>query len=178
YNFFVVGNGEFGFVQTEKDLKLLPKPKITTSAGPLSLTVYFLPSYVINEKDTGRDVRMFLNLKNDGSGDAEIKDISIVQNLQDNAQVKFETDSIESCLSELKSSGKIRVSAGESWGKSCSLGYPSVSGQTGPFATIPITVNMKYSYEEVISRTVRIKKITFDPNEGEDYSNVPGYCPI
>jgi hypothetical protein len=173
YSFFVVGNGEFGFVQTEKDLKVLPKPKITTSAGPLSLTVYFLPSYIINEKNTGREIRMFLNLKNDGGGDAVVNNINITQNIQDTAQVRFDQNNFNSCLN----GEKIRVSSDESWGKSCNLGILSVSGQTGPFATIPITVSMKYSYEETISKSIPIKKVSFDPIKQSEFVGTPGYCP-
>lgn len=154
FDFDVVGTTEFRLVQKDDDVQLMPSPKITSSSGPLTVTAYFSPDYFSNGKP--RSVKMFVSISNTGGGSASISNAAIdVQS----SQIVFNNKT--GC------EGKIRnisvVNDGKDNSKYTTCDFITSDGKkqigfSGPYATIPVSIRINYTYDKTESTTIPIVK--------------------
>lgn len=188
YKFKVQGKGELIVVKTDADRKLAPKPVITSSAGPLTVTAYFVSDIdVIESKTKARN--MFIDIKNDGEGTAKITGLKI-------NSVNIPSQQSIPLLSPYKniikcSPDPTRVPIGkESITVICSLVEDQAQASsvlTGSYRTAPVIIDVDYTYSQFHSTSVKVKKEVI-PDEVVDQGQVrelnknfytlPYYCPV
>ncbi len=184
YNFNVQGKGELILLKSYQDKKIAPRPAITSSAGPLTVTTYFVPD--INSLDGKLQARnMFIDIRNDGDGTANILEFKI--------NSKQLTQSIP-----LDDSGKIIITKCSPDPQKllidkdtatiiCSIEMNADDlVKEGNYKTIPAIIDMKYNYSELHSTSTPVKKV-FIPAEvtspekiqelKNTYETLPYYCP-
>ncbi len=181
YNFNVQGKGELILVKNEQDIKLAPKPSITSSAGPLTITAYFVSDvHVFGQSGVGRTTKMFIDVKNDGAGAAGISNAKINGK---GTPVDVGGITIERCSPELSG---LFIGSGETATAVCDVRVESDSSiVTGAYKTIPVIVDMEYEYSQSHSASVGIKKeIIPEGVSGSDEVELkkrievlPYYCP-
>lgn len=188
YDFNVEGKGELILLKSPSDNKIAPKPSITSSSGPLTVTTYFVPS--INSFDGKLQAKnVFIDIKNDGDGAATISDLTInsksLQNLpislDDKGKIK-----ITKCSPSPDVFQKLQIDK-DTTTIICTLDINQDAFPIeGSYNTIPAIVDIKYSYSEVHSTSTPIRKV-FIPPEVTDrdkiqelentYRTLPYYCP-
>ncbi len=170
YDYTVEGKGDLIVVKTEADRKLAPKPQVTSSSGPLTVTTYFIPDVHSLEKPTSK-VTLFIDVANGGKGSAEIKTLSIKGMSTDSCVPKPKTflDSQKSVTFVCDAADLTRDLIIQ-----------------GSFATIPLIVDMDYTYTEKFSTSASVEK-KFIPEAiivgSDEYSqlhtqffSLPYYC--
>lgn len=188
YDFKVQGKGELILVKTEADRKLAPKPTITSSAGPLTVTTYFVSDVHIPEKS--KTSIMFIQITNDGDGNAQINEIII--DYQKPTYQKIDGLEIEQCSPMPDKSKNVTVTVTEDGITiSCPVKIVDdkiVNAITGGYRTVPIIVDVDYTYSQTHSTTVNVKKESIPKaveEEGGDRAEelekqlkpLPYYCP-
>ncbi len=187
YGFSVQGKGELILVKTEADRKLAPKPTITSSAGPLTVTTYFVSGVHIFEPTSApKATKMFIQIENEGDGSAEITGVSIKEkNVPMDLPISLDSDKIKvtRCLPDPTdlTVGTETISA------VCDVEITeSPSFVTGSYRTVPVIVDVNYTYSQTHSTTVNVKKETIPEgvtNEDQkielnrQFKPLPYYCP-
>ena len=190
YEFSVQGKGELLLVKTDADKKLAPRAKITSSAGPLTVTTYFVSDvHVPGKIETSR---MFIQISNDGDGTATINRMKIndaifigesqvtEKDLQNDGMVK-----IKQCLPNKRG---VNVPK-DGITLSCGVEIDNKIVQTkvtGAYLTIPAIVEIDYRYSQDHSTTLNVKKETIpdgvtDSDQikelNKQFIGLPYYCP-
>ncbi|MBI2084093.1 MAG: hypothetical protein HYT70_00560 [Candidatus Aenigmarchaeota archaeon] len=170
YNFFVEGKGELVVAQQEADQKLVPKPRVTSSLGPLTVTAYFVPDIYVVERNAGV-VTLFVDIANDGEGSATINDYEIKD---------FDT---RTCVPTTPLSADAKASTtivcdATAFAKGAKL--------QGRFTTLPLIVDVNYSYSQKYTKDLNVEKKSISDivTEGSDeyidldrqFSPLPYYC--
>lgn len=186
YGFDVQGKGELILVKTESDRKLAPKPTITSSAGPLTVTTYFVSDAHIFEKNKPKTTVMFIQIDNDGEGNGFIKAVK-VNNVAIGQKISLDGSnkiSIDNCLPlptiPVGKEGTTIV---------CKVFAPETDDDsivTGSYKTLPVIVDVEYTYSESHSTTINVKKETIpegviDSEQIKELNRqfypLPYYCP-
>lgn len=172
FNFSVTGSSEFRILEKEENIKIAPQPKIKTSSGPVDITIYFIPDYVSNEKL--RDVKMIVNIANKGGGRADIKEVKL-PSITSPVNINF-----GDCENRIKSITS--VNDGEERPAVCDVVFTKTNNIIqiqGPYATIPVSAQINYTYEKIESKTIPITKYQYDSQDPQDSlkAGLPGYCP-
>ncbi|MBI2547566.1 MAG: hypothetical protein HYW23_03920 [Candidatus Aenigmarchaeota archaeon] len=186
YDFSVEGSGAFFLAKTA------PKPALTptikSSAGPVTVTTYFVPSiHTFDGKSIAK--KMFIDIRNDGDGIVTTTSVFV----NDKDLTKLEKDKEINLLSDgsvtLTSCAKpVGLSIGKgSVSVACDVNVKdSASSQvTGPSKTVPVKVDIDYTYSQIQSTSPDVKKLTISANEdyqkarelNNQYSSLPYYCP-
>lgn len=191
YDFKVQGKGELILVDKEANKKLAPKPTITSSAGPLTVAVYFISGIHIFEQNKQVAKTMFIEIKNDGDGTAKLKDLKLTTEGVKNANVlgTVPLDSQRKISIQNCSPDPIKVSIDkEAVTIVCSLTPIEESAKslvTGTYKTLPVIVDIEYAYSQTHSQTIGIKKESI-PDGLEvaqikeldaRFNSLPYYCP-
>ncbi len=185
YGFKVQGKGELILVKTEADRKLAPKPSITSSAGPLTVTTYFVSDVHVPEKT--RTSIMFIQITNDGDGSAQINDIIIDYQ---KPPPKISGLTIEKCSPMPDKSKNVKIFISKDGTTiSCPvkiIDATIVNSITGSYLTVPVIVDVDYTYSQTHSTTINVKKETIpegvtDPDQIKEldanFKPLPYYCP-
>ncbi len=176
YSFVVQGTGELILVRTESDIKNAPDPKITSSAGPLTITTYFVSDAHVPQPPSAPKTRtIFIQVNNDGEGTARISSLKI------NNDQPFDGITVSNC-SPNPNNIIIREQATTI---TCGVNIPSSVELTGPYKTIPIIVDVNYTYSQAHKTTIKVNKefISDSVNDqqsqelDEAFKGLPYYCP-
>ncbi|MBI2005311.1 MAG: carboxypeptidase regulatory-like domain-containing protein [Candidatus Aenigmarchaeota archaeon] len=198
FNSEVEGKGELILVQKESDRKSAPKPTITSGAGPLTVTTYFITDVYV--KDTNPPVKMFIQIENDGSGSAKVN-----YSIDDKSLIDFkpgEKISLKSNPSiEISKCSPVPRTITDGSGKpnfipvlvdkdgttiTCDVGISKDIKISGSYLTVPVIVDLKYSYSQEHSKTLNVKKASIpnditDPRQiaelEQQFEPLPYYCP-
>ncbi|MEK6909814.1 MAG: hypothetical protein AABW61_01925, partial [Candidatus Aenigmatarchaeota archaeon] len=184
YGFKVQGKGELILVKAEADKKLAPKPTITSSAGPLTVTTYFVSDIHVPEKT--KTSIMFVQIVNDGDGTAEINNLKINSVAIGATPLPLESGMVK--ISQCQPSGKVSIAK-----DGITLSCPVVVDDsivktkvTGAYLTAPVIVDVDYKYTQTHSVTINVKKESI-PGGVDDIDQIrelnrqfdplPYYCP-
>ncbi len=163
FDFKATGSGEFRILEKEENIKLAPNPKIVTSSGPIDITAYFVPDHISNKKD--REIKMIVSFSNKGGGRASVTNADLKQ--PENSPITI--SGLDGCVEEIK---KITyLNDGEEQVAICKIDL-SQRTTTAPYQTIPVNVEITYTYYRIESTTLPIVKFT-----SKDRIDSPGYCP-
>ncbi|MEM5802804.1 MAG: carboxypeptidase-like regulatory domain-containing protein, partial [Candidatus Aenigmatarchaeota archaeon] len=184
YEFKVQGKGELIIVKTEADRKLAPPPTITSSAGPLTVTTYFVSDVHIPGKS--KTSTMFIEISNKGNGGATITDFKVNGvDLRSEGPLTLQDNLVK--ISQCQPS--IINFIEDAFTLSCSVSVDDSevnSKVTGAYLTVPVIVDINYSYSQTHSTTINVEKAVI-PEGVEDYDKIieldgrfkhlPYYCP-
>ncbi|MEM5807769.1 MAG: carboxypeptidase-like regulatory domain-containing protein [Candidatus Aenigmatarchaeota archaeon] len=184
YEFKVQGKGELIIVKTEADRKLAPPPTITSSAGPLTVTTYFVSDVHIPGKS--KTSTMFIEISNKGNGGATITDFKVNGvDLRSEGPLTLQGNLVK--ISQCQPS--IINFIEDAFTLSCSVSVDDSevnSKVTGAYLTVPVIVDINYSYSQTHSTTINVEKAVI-PEGVEDYDKIieldgrfkhlPYYCP-
>ncbi|MBI1978666.1 MAG: hypothetical protein HYS62_01230, partial [Candidatus Aenigmarchaeota archaeon] len=179
FGFSVQGKGEMILVKSDADRKLAPKPEITSSAGPLTVTTYFISD--IHVPDKTETTRMFVQIANDGDGTAQIEDLR-----------KTATPSgvtIGACVPTPNKAQNTKIPVNKDGiTVSCPVAVTAdaIGSITGSYLTIPVIVDIDYTYQQTHSTTINVKKETIPDGVTDNdqirelnrqFKPLPYYCP-
>ena len=178
YGFKVEGKGELIVVKKADDKKLAPRPAITSGAGPLTLTTYFVPDVYVSDQQQ-QTVKMFIQIDNDGSGTASISKIDPGKDER--------ILGITNCLPQASKETPVFVGdEGTTVVCDARIVIGSV-GVTGSYLTAPVIVDAEYTYSQKHSATLNVRKasipegVTNGSDEEKELNRqfrfLPYYCP-
>ncbi|MBI2542822.1 MAG: hypothetical protein HYW24_01425 [Candidatus Aenigmarchaeota archaeon] len=177
YNFSVEGKGELILVNKDSDKKFTSDPKITSSAGPLTVTTYFSPDIYSAESDSSRGITMFIRIDNSGEGDAKITGFDI-------KDLDIENGCSPKPVNLIVKKGDIKETGIPI---TCDASVFKNRDIKEPFTTIPVVVDINYTYSQTYSTAIGLQKASIRGEiiEGSDeynrlveqYSPLPYYCP-
>ncbi len=192
YNLTVQGKGELVLVKTDADRKSAPKPIITSSAGPLTVTTYFVSD--VHVPGSSKTSIMFIQITNDGDGTAQINELKVNGGVFIGDKIDPEEDIRDDKLVIVKqcqpSSRRISITK-DGITLSCPVTVDTdktsyESKVTGAYLTVPVIVDINYTYSQTHSTTVNVKKevipdaVTNDDqikDLNRQFKALPYYCP-
>lgn len=177
YGFNVQGKGEMTIAKTEDDAKIAPKPAITSSAGPLTVTTYFISNVHAAESKTLKTTKMFVQISNEGEGTATVNNVKIASASSEfakpnneivlggngNKMLGNDVVKIDGCQPDAKGLGV----DDESVTISCDVEVDDSvvkSKLSGAYITLPIIVDVDYVYAQTTSTDITVKKESIPPS--------------
>jgi len=181
-------------VKTDADKKLAPKPSITSSAGPLTVTTYFVSDIHVFEPGKTATKNMFIEIKNDGKGTGKITGMSIngygvpdlVSGVIRFIPLLIENDTRKVALTSCSPDPKVLSVGEDPVTVVCSLAPQDATVVSGSYRTVPVIIDVDYTYTQTHSTTVGIKKESIPEGVTDieqiieldtTFKPLPYYCP-
>ncbi len=191
YEFKVQGKGELIITKTDADKKSAPKPSITSSSGPLTVTAYFVSDVHALDGKLKTNT-LFIEVKNDGDGNAELTNVKINNNQYSGSEFPaIDGVKIKNCSPNMAIKPDTQkiiplIVDDEPLTVVCKVDATNVQPISGSYKTVPVIVDIDYKYSQKHTTALNIKKASIpegvtDEDQIEElkrsFNPLPYYCP-